>query len=59
MTAAQLSLFEEPAASPRHVPAPSAPPASAAPPPFVHPRARREVRLDGHVVAYELRRGRG
>ena len=58
MTAAQLSLFEEPAASPRHVPAPSAPPASAAPPPFVHPRARREVRLDGHVVAYELRRGR-
>ena len=58
MTAAQLSLFEEPAAAPRHVPAPSAPPASAAPPPFVHPRARREVRLDGHVVAYELRRGR-
>jgi predicted metal-dependent hydrolase len=60
MTAAQLSLFDESSAAASAVdlgPPPAAPAASAAPP-FLHPRARREVRLDGHVVAYELRRGR-
>ncbi|MBS0444731.1 MAG: M48 family metallopeptidase [Proteobacteria bacterium] len=66
---AQLSLFDvatgaAPAMSPRAVP--TAPPAASkppAPPPLVpaifrHPQASREMRLDGHVVAYAFRRAR-
>jgi len=69
---AQLSLFGEPltqAAEPQpaKMPAdpstpqrvPARPPAAALPPAsFGHPRAQREVHLDGHRVAYELRRAR-
>jgi predicted metal-dependent hydrolase len=61
MTLAQLSLFDALAVSTsarEPDPLPAAPQGSATLPPFVHPRARREVRLDGHVVAYELRRAR-
>jgi predicted metal-dependent hydrolase len=61
MTLAQLSLFDALAVSTsarEPDPLPAAPQGSAALPPFIHPRARREVRLDGHVVAYELRRAR-
>jgi predicted metal-dependent hydrolase len=53
MSAQQLSLFDG---------APAEPPAAApAPPPeaaFAHPRAQREVALDGQRVGYELRRAR-
>jgi hypothetical protein len=69
----QRSLFDEPddptpPAAPRR--APPAPPASLAPTleagareplageVFRHPRAQRDVRLDGHLVAYEMRRAR-
>jgi predicted metal-dependent hydrolase len=58
MTSPQLSLFDEPVHRSPAAGAPSAAPASVVPPLFVHPRARREVRLDGHAVAYELRRAR-
>jgi hypothetical protein len=64
---AQLALFEEPApphrardavasassSPPREAPA-EVPSASS----FRHPRAVRELRLDGHVVGYALRRAR-
>ena len=66
----QRSLFDEPeVAAPPAAPIP--PPAAAAPPAaapgvretlagevFRHPRAQRDVRLDGHLVAYEMRRAR-
>lgn len=71
---AQLSLFgEEPepaalAAPPRARPAPPGPaldarpeplaPVTAQRPAFTHPRAHRELHLDGHRVAYEFRRAR-
>ena len=68
-TASQLSLFDAaPARSPQQaVTPPGLPPASAEPPPqaalpgpleFRHPRADREIRLDGHLVAFALRRAR-
>jgi hypothetical protein len=72
-TLLQRSLFDEPdAAAPSVAPGRiAAPPpqgrAPAAPPPareplagevFRHPRAQRDVRLDGHLVAYEMRRAR-
>lgn len=68
--AQQLSLFDVapapvPASAVRHTPlapaAPAAPPkpvSTLAPAVFRHPRAEREVRLDGHVVGYEFRRAR-
>ena len=57
----QRSLFDEPPPQP-DMPSPSLP----SPPPreplagevFRHPRAQRDVRLDGHLVAYEMRRAR-
>lgn len=53
----QMSLFDEPA--PSVAPAPTPVAVEPAPPPVSrHPRAQREVRLDGHVVGYELRRAR-
>ena len=68
--AAQLDLFEAeaavaPVAAAAATPA-VAPPAVAPPPPaalllpatFRHPRATHEARLNGHTVAYELRRAR-
>ena len=45
----QFTLFDAAATLPRPEPAPSI---------FRHPRAQRELRLDGHVVAFELRRSR-
>lgn len=64
----QLSLFEESppapaAAAPRETAAPAPamlapPPPPAAPPPLVHPNAARSVQLQGHAVAYALRRSR-
>jgi hypothetical protein len=72
-TLLQRSLFDEPdAAAPPVAPGriaapPPQGPAPAAPPPareplagevFRHPRAQRDVRLDGHLVAYEMRRAR-
>lgn len=60
----QRSLFDEPAALTPAAPAAPATP-SLDPPPqrlagevFRHPRAQRDVRLDGHLVAYEMRRAR-
>jgi predicted metal-dependent hydrolase len=69
----QRSLFDEPADEPVEVP-PAAPVRPSPQPPvavapaatrealagevFRHPRAQREVRLDGHLVAYEMRRAR-
>jgi hypothetical protein len=47
----QLRLFDD-------LQAPPPGPAPAPPPSFLHPRAQREVRLAGHVVAYELKRAR-
>ena len=64
----QRSLFDEP--EPPPAAAVPAPPAALNPPPtpapretlsgevFRHPRAQRDVRLDGHTVAYEMRRAR-
>ncbi len=48
----QLSLFADDAAPPH--PAPAAPP----PVDFIHPRAQRQITLNGHGVAYALRRSR-
>ncbi|HEX6362092.1 MAG TPA: YgjP-like metallopeptidase domain-containing protein, partial [Albitalea sp.] len=60
--AAQLTLFEEPAPAAEGPVLPRAPaiePAAAsAPATFRHPQATREIRLDGHFVAYVLRRVR-
>lgn len=68
---AQFSLFDEPMAAPAASgAAPSAPPSAVAEPPavpiagvlipaiFRHPEATREIRLDGHLVAYALKRVR-
>jgi hypothetical protein len=63
-TLLQRSLFDEPEPD-----APELLPSVAAPRPevprealagevFKHPRAQRDVRLDGHLVAYEMRRAR-
>ncbi|MCU0964838.1 MAG: M48 family metallopeptidase [Burkholderiaceae bacterium] len=63
-TLLQRSLFDEPepdlpAASPAAVAAlPAAPREALAGEVFKHPRAQRDVRLDGHLVAYEMRRAR-
>jgi len=70
----QLDLFAPPAAPVPQAPAPqtlpvSPTPSAAQPVPapiaelpapltFRHPRANREARLDGHLVAYELRRAK-
>jgi predicted metal-dependent hydrolase len=69
----QRSLFDEPAEAAQHGPtqtpatpavAPSAAPQrqtsseTMAGEIFQHPRAQRDVRLDGHLVAYEMRRAR-
>ena len=68
--AQQLSLFDvapapQPPSAVRHTPVAATPPAAPprpvstlAPAVFRHPRAEREVRLDGHVVGYEFRRAR-
>jgi len=63
----QRCLFEDapaadsrggrPAAAPEAPPSPGAP-GAAVPANFRHPRARRELRLGEHLVAYELRRAR-
>jgi predicted metal-dependent hydrolase len=53
LPAMQLSLFDEPP------PASAAPPAVEEPAPgFAHPRAKAHITLDGHRVAYALRRSR-
>ncbi|HEY4080460.1 MAG TPA: SprT family zinc-dependent metalloprotease [Burkholderiaceae bacterium] len=53
----QLSLFDtEPEVAPPQIAPPSAPFAPTAPP--VNPRARREIQLGVHRVAYELKRAR-
>ncbi len=68
-TLLQRSLFDEPQPLPAELPPstnPIAPAALAALPArealagevFRHPRAQRDVRLDGHLVAYEMRRAR-
>jgi predicted metal-dependent hydrolase len=68
-TLLQRSLFDEPEPPPADLPAPVNEVAPAAPAPatarealagevFRHPRAQRDVRLDGHLVAYEMRRAR-
>lgn len=49
----QRSLFDEPQPA-----TPDAPPQRLAGEVFEHPRAQRDVRLDGHLVAYEMRRAR-
>ncbi len=64
-TLLQRSLFDEPEPD---LPVPLPPPAAPPPPAlrrealagevFMHPRAQRDVRLDGHLVAYEMRRAR-
>ncbi len=61
----QRSLFDEPpdAAPPPPLDRPAAEPAPATVPPlcgesFRHPLAQRDVCLDGHLVAFELRRAR-
>ena len=68
-TASQLSLFDAPTPLPGPAPAgerpapapvapPTTPPAALSPAEFRHPQATREIRLDGHLVAYSLRRAR-
>jgi len=68
-TLLQRSLFDEPEPLPTEVPpsasaiAPVLPAATAAREAlagevFRHPRAQRDVRLDGHLVGYEMRRAR-
>ena len=54
----QRSLFDEPHAAPPHAPAPEPAREVLAGEVFRHPRAQRDVRLDGHLVAYEMRRAR-
>ncbi len=52
----QRSLFDEP--QPAAPASPDAPPQRLAGEVFKHPRAQRDVQLDGHLVAYEMRRAR-
>jgi hypothetical protein len=60
----QRSLFDEPEPElldtppPAALLAPVAPREALAGEVFKHPRAQRDVRLDGHLVAYEMRRAR-
>jgi hypothetical protein len=56
----QRSLFDEPEPLAAELPPlPPAPPREPLPAEvFRHPRAQRDVRLDGHLVAYEMRRAR-
>jgi hypothetical protein len=68
----QRSLFDEPDDAAQPLPPAVARPRASAPPAtdaavprealagevFRHPRAQREARLDGHLVAYEMRRAR-
>jgi predicted metal-dependent hydrolase len=60
MTPAAEVVTLEPSAGPQPraqtTPAPA--PASVPPVPFRHPHAQREIVLDGHLVAYHLRRAR-
>lgn len=53
----QRSLFDEPE-SEAAAPATEAPREQLSGEVFKHPRAQRDVRLDGHLVAYEMRRAR-
>ncbi len=55
-TSLQLSLFDAPPAERPAAPAPLPPPVSRAE--FRHPQADRELQLDGHLVAFALRRAR-
>jgi hypothetical protein len=64
-TQLQRSLFDEPEPPPPEPPpvpviaaVPAAPRETLAGEVFKHPRAQRDVRLDGHLVAYEMRRAR-
>ena len=54
----QRSLFDEPEPEAADVPATEAPRELLSGEVFKHPRAQRDVRLDGHLVAYEMRRAR-
>ena len=57
--AAQLSLFDQAPEAPLALPVAAAPAAVAdLPAIFRHPKAGRELRLGGHLIAYELRRAR-
>lgn len=55
-TSLQLSLFDAPPAERPVAPVPLPPPLSRAE--FRHPEADRELQLDGHLVAFALRRAR-
>ena len=54
----QRSLFDEPEPEAADAPATEAPRELLSGEVFKHPRAQRDVRLDGHLVAYEMRRAR-
>jgi predicted metal-dependent hydrolase len=54
----QRSLFDEPEPEVASLPPPAVPREQLAGEVFKHPRAQRDVRLDGHLVAYEMRRAR-
>jgi predicted metal-dependent hydrolase len=54
----QRSLFDEPEPEAADSVAPSPPREQLSGEVFKHPRAQRDVRLDGHLVAYEMRRAR-
>ena len=54
----QRSLFDEPEPETADAPATEAPRELLSGEVFKHPRAQRDVRLDGHLVAYEMRRAR-
>jgi len=54
----QRSLFDEPEAEAADTPPPEMPRELLSGEVFKHPRAQRDVRLDGHLVAYEMRRAR-
>ena len=54
----QRSLFDEPEPEAAPPLPPAAPREAQAGEVFKHPRAQRDVRLDGHLVAYEMRQAR-
>lgn len=54
----QRSLFDEPEPEAADAAAAEAPREPLSGEVFKHPRAQRDVRLDGHLVAYEMRRAR-